>query len=59
MTTHTALRVRQDGLFGPWVAPCACGSSWTAESKVRANRLRNKHIHESAVEAKRHAKRGR
>jgi hypothetical protein len=52
MTVHTAERVWQV-LDNLWRAPCSCGESWSAETKVRANRLRNKHIHQIAMEARR------
>lgn len=49
--THTALKVRQ--LSGhTWMAACSCGSYWDSDCKKTANRLRNKHIHQIAVEAK-------
>jgi hypothetical protein len=50
-TAHTAMRVWQV-LEDLWRAPCSCGESWAAETKVRANRLRNKHIHQIAVARK-------
>lgn len=51
MTVHASLKVWQV-LDHLWRAPCACGESWTAETKPKANRLRNKHIREIAVARK-------
>jgi hypothetical protein len=51
MTSHTALKVWQV-LDDLWRAPCSCGDSWAADTKVKANRLRNKHIHACAVQAR-------
>lgn len=51
MTAHSALKVWQV-LEHLWRAPCSCGESWAAETKVKANRLRNKHIHQIAVAAR-------
>lgn len=46
---HAAEKVWQL-LDGSWKAPCSCGWAWSAETKVGANRRRNKHIHKVAVE---------
>ena len=51
MTTHTALKVHQLSEH-TWMASCSCGLHWDAESRKSANRLRNKHIHQIAVQAK-------
>jgi len=50
MSSHIALKVRQLSDH-TWMAACSCGSYWDADSKKKANRLRNKHIHKVAVEA--------
>lgn len=47
--THEPGKVRRI-LDDLWCAPCSCGESWTAETSVKANRVRNKHIHQMAVQ---------
>lgn len=44
---HSSLPVEVSG--DVWTAACSCGESFDAETPVKANRLRNKHIHQVAV----------